>query len=1476
MPTRPHDLRTQRTARRRPAASAGPASPVTMTFDSQLIEGFLQSQGILVDPPSSAARPMDVFVNANGQSEALIIQNGNVMHVCREPLSDSGWNVYGLGAGLQAIAGVDSSAAWAVDTDNCIWQNTLGRWTAAPAMPAGSPLPQDVSVGLDGTVWAIAQANAANETGFYQYDAATQGWALLTPQAALTQAPLGTSQSAWAVSTDGSLWNWQNQNWTGKGTPAGDTLSLIAYGLDGSVWAGSATQAAIYQYDPSSSSFTSMAGPATSPGPLLSLAAVSGGSGTTELWCVDRAGQLWHYPPGEAAWQQVTGPFTLGTPGTTGYGSPQVSIGSDGTVWLADGYGVAWKLFAGSWMRQMTPTGIAGYASALPASEVLAAADGQGTQHAFFIVLGDPAQLYHCTLGPAGWSLPDTVTTSTGASIVSGLGKTTVQAGTPGPLVVSGVSADGDLVVVTAGDGTCTATEYHTGKLAGTRPMLTATDDTWLVIAVIDNLLQAASGDASNPIASTFAPVKAAAGEAPSNAASVLALPWVPTNAGEPVLPYAGMLDADQQLWMVFGIDLKNGTGSYVQLSGNGSGGSVVPPLGIQATGTFIDSNGLTSIYAADQNDQLWVLRQTPDTSFQGVWSFDSWHPLGDSCVFIAHGPGNLAATELWLVDDTLMANQLLQQPATLVWVDQPILKPADAVTAPYYVAQYVTEVSVVDASEAYGGNPVPGAPVTLSACEPVAVWVGGTQYQIGPGAVQTLTADSRGKITVSTVALGLHTPQLTFNADGMPAPLSVYPPQIAQGALATITSGDLQAAQSQSAPTWQQGPAPLVPSSSYDNTAPAAQALNDTATVQTRNGITGGTIVPPSAPSPAALTPQALRRLWSAKVIEVRPLQAAAGADPALLGSFWDDIAKFAYDLYHAIKKAIITVTKVVVEEGALQLWLALESVGSSIVTLAIETIHDVEGAFVSAFQWVEATVEKVIDFLKELFDWQDIINTKTAIEWWVSQLLANATTTLQDPALATFLKGRFSSLTSSISKAIADAESTFSGNSFSQVAAANAPSSNPTPMQPAKATGAYGSNQVKCNAVHTQTQTYVQQGGTLSTGQGSASLAAVSGSIDQFITDIQNSLGPGSAFGGVLAGMPGPVSQSLSSPKALLDMAVVDVLKLVNALVDELLKVAEQLLLDLIALGAGCLSTLAEILETPINIPIISWIYQEITHHELTILDLLCLVIALPTTVIYKIVFGGGQAPFSSSDMPSGTLAWPAIPGSSLTPPRAGAPTALHSETLQFYEAVIYLVTMIVYAALDATTDAMAAAAAASPEAPPDPLATIFSYIMIFLALVTQAMSAPYSLFNQPGLTTAEQWWIAFWALCFVPLIVNVVFAVAGNVKAIAKLNSQWGLTITFSLGLLILLLAFAAATELFMTGDTEDILLGVQDIVASIPSAFKFLVTADFLGETEGVSLPVLMALDIVCDVANGGLGCAEDLVQGSDRPGGTVEA
>jgi hypothetical protein len=84
----------------------------TLSSDAELMQEYLQSTGIIVNAQNDGVGQVAASQNAEGETEAVVVDvDGNLFHACREPLSDSGWNIYVVGAGLQKIAAVDSVTA---------------------------------------------------------------------------------------------------------------------------------------------------------------------------------------------------------------------------------------------------------------------------------------------------------------------------------------------------------------------------------------------------------------------------------------------------------------------------------------------------------------------------------------------------------------------------------------------------------------------------------------------------------------------------------------------------------------------------------------------------------------------------------------------------------------------------------------------------------------------------------------------------------------------------------------------------------------------------------------------------------------------------------------------------------------------------------------------------------------------------------------------------------------------------------------------------------------------------------------------------------------------------------------------------------------------------------------------------------------------------------------------------------------------
>lgn len=77
-------------------------------------------------------------------------------------------------------------------------------------------------------------------------------------------------------------------------------------------------------------------------------------------------------------------------------------------------------------------------------------------------------------------------------------------------------------------------------------------------------------------------------------------------------------------------------------------------------------------------------------------------------------------------------------------------------------------------------------------------------------------------------------------------------------------------------------------------------------------------------------------------------------------------------------------------------------------------------------------------------------------------------------------------------------------------------------------------------------------------------------------------------------------------------------------------LVKTVKNVLNVIFEMAKSILHTVRDSVETPIEFPIISWMYEKVTgKKEMSILDVFCLICAIPSTIMYKVFTG--VAPFS-----------------------------------------------------------------------------------------------------------------------------------------------------------------------------------------------------------------------------------------------------
>jgi hypothetical protein len=1432
-------------------------STYALTYSSKLTEDFIHADSILAS--ATAASPLATFVNANGQSEALVIQDdGELCHLQREPLSSSGWNIFGIGAGVQSIAAVNSGTVWIMDVALSFWQSNAGHWNFV-----GSPVGGDLtfSVAGDGTLYALATPDG-NNFHLFTYDAASASFqdAGVVP---IDQAPVGSPGSLWSLTSAGVV---MTSTSPGKWMEApgafgaGDIPTNISVGLDGSVFVLCAASGAIYSFAAASQSWSKIT--QAPPGTIDDLSHPFEVLNAQTFYVVVQQGgtaQLACYAGG--AWSMVPVPP---------YGVADISIGIDGSLWCLDPSGTVWRSDSVNWIRQMIPTGLGGSTRWTPVSEVVTGLHSDGNQYAFYVTADG---LYWSMLGRNkswGGVWTNGIQIFSGSSNLAGCSNLSVTYPplTNNALVVYGVTTAGELLIVQKEGDAWTATQTAVTEqgvkplsLAGAKIQYAAMDiGVWNLWCVVDNVLYNGTkfGNGLKSPPTNLDPTAT-----PTTPATMIPFATVPT--GSLAGFCTAFLDTAGQIWFVTLETTGGNTSTQVsQVSGPGVDSPIGPALSAVTLCSAQPSKYITEarIFARDSDDSLWIIRVTinSQTATAPSYSWSEWHPLGNNCIFLANGPANVPSTDLFTLDEGYEVNVLSEDLTTGIWSDLVMLKPAGTNTDCEYVSRYLTEVSITDE------NSIPQSNFSLgvTADEPIGIWVGNTLYDVTAGTPVQLATDQTGKITFGFFASDLYTPTFSFNADDLSAPPTICPAQAVNnylagqaGALPATPDFDaagntLKGAQMQTQPEWvADATAQFVQPQDQANAPGAAAAITQIYTIP--------------------LSATGMSGQW-----QVAPSQTGVGSS-----SFWSDLCQFGHDIDHAVKKAALKVTKVAVDVAnkVVSFTMELANGASQVLQLVIKTARDVVSAVKSVFRYIERGVDEVIHWLKALFKWGDVLNTKIVFETALNGLMAKLAENFNpnSPVYAgTLFKTYFDELVSTIQQAFQNAESvfaptqTFGGVAGSVTYPDSAKRIGNDALHPTNVSNAQSANGSHTNYVHTHTLNYTTQGGTFpptAMGDGTSGDGILQALFDAIDQNLNQDPYKTAAMESV-----NNLQQIFSNPRAFADVIVYDIINAIEKAVMLLLDVIESVVEVLFSLAGNALAGFQALLNKQIDIPVISWIYSKISDHPLTMLDLFCLFIALPATLLYKLTFGLPDAtpPFTDESAKAlvdefsdpATFPWPAIASN----PAAAAryPQALGSFPFAgAFQLIVF--NFGVYAICDGITDLTAYR---NFQYPPkgessDPVATFMSWCNIVTSMASQWLGANYSIF--PSQTSAaERMTLANWGLNFIPIASSLVFTIGSSHKALAEFNSAFGLVLTSGIGWL--LLAMGVATSVVQATDSNHAfnpLYWAQNVIAPIPTVLKPLVAVPGSAQTAAIACGCLLLADGVFDLANGTLGLVEDM-------------
>jgi len=921
-------------------------------------------------------------------------------------------------------------------------------------------------------------------------------------------------------------------------------------------------------------------------------------------------------------------------------------------------------------------------------------------------------------------------------------------------------------------------------------------------------------------------PVTHDLGQGPITADQVFA---VPSTSGDQGFL---LLGNDHQLFHVSGYDA-------AQIIVTPLTGGALQPGGVLSVSIGQAQQNLYMVFAIDTSDQmLWLLRQT--SSSDDTVKFDPWVPLGNNLGALSCPAVMGTGPELLYYDLNSTVGHMCQQVEQGNWFTQPIVSPSPVSTKPTPTSTYSNEFVTADED----GNAVPRSVVKVTSDRPTVAIINSVSYHIDSQTPATVISDTSGRVTVSTISNSLVSPALKISSETLktlgPFRSDLLTHQRLAGADPTFpVNGATMQAAGLIPSSINQGDADALASKTRSLGVAAVSMQNKTATGKGTNAFramygTGWEI-------DFTRTSGMIRNLSPEEAATLRSVALSTS-----LSDIWGDICNFFRHVIDDLKKLAVTFANDVVYVSV--------TLADGVKNFILKTLAEVGDCIEIFLQAVASLAKDVVDaiemaikWLRMLFDWDDIIRTKKVVRYYIDQSLKNLAsdfnTTIPKDLIAAFTKAK-----SEIVDVFNNLEQLFEqGVSFNDIGPSS--SSEPVaqggpPYEGVSGKMAYQVNAVQCNYVHSKV------------------LSAPSSMFAQLTMPATSSFDPSQLLELFKQTFPtAEIEQSwqkiknfssdVHDAKSFLDVAVLDVMEAIKDILLLILSGIEAILLALSEMMGAAFEGIDTLLTAGIDIPIISEIYKLFAHEDLSVLDLMSLLLALPATILYKLLYGGPNLnpPFTESDVDqilANPIPWPSFRSNQSLHITSHMLPLPEASTLDRILAVLFCLSTCVYTVCDIGLDGQAAADNSGDDqfmvaAGPDPT-IIAGIISIVASVAIQGFGVPYAAIkriNEKQGTSADTWAIVAWCTAWIPPLLDTAFVILSPSKKVTRFQSKGGPFLSLAAGAVMMGCGAKAVHEMRQDTTNYNVSNQAAVLLPTFPYLFQPIVLA-------GMDTPPTLAL------------------------------
>lgn len=263
-----------------------------------------------------------------------------------------------------------------------------------------------------------------------------------------------------------------------------------------------------------------------------------------------------------------------------------------------------------------------------------------------------------------------------------------------------------------------------------------------------------------------------------------------------------------------------------------------------------------------------------------------------------------------------------------------------------------------------------------------------------------------------------------------------------------------------------------------------------------------------------------------------------------------------------------------------------------------ALRAMHDIANGIHFVLNKIKVAFEDLIRWLGSIFAWKDILTTHAVVKEYLLKYAKYCIDGIDD------IKAQVDSIAATVESKISQITG-LPGDSYSGSAATNTTDSGQN-----KPSSNWGNHHTKSNMVNSQCNHETDDPTSLL-----GDLINAAQKEEQILT------GAAQQLDGIFSNI------VTSSASAIMEQVL-------GVLANTVVGSAQNLLDALLTGAADVLTDIEDTLDAPIYIPVISPVYKMFAKADLSIMDFICLMGAVPITVIYKIV-NKGNAPFTSDDV-------------------------------------------------------------------------------------------------------------------------------------------------------------------------------------------------------------------------------------------------